>query len=414
VKLALAACLVLAAPAAAQEANWPTFRGADRTGHSPDRGLLKAWPAGGPKLAWKAKGLGKGYASVAVWGDKLYTLGDSPDCNLICLNAADGKELWRLKVGGPYTKWSGNRESWGFNRATPTTDGKIVIGLAPTGELVCADAATGKEKWRKEAKADFGGSVGGWDYSESPLIDGDLVVFVPGGSKGAVAALNKDTGATVWTCKEYTDKAEYASLVPVEIGGVRQYLAYTQESVAGVGAKDGKLLWRAERKGKTAVIPTPVHKDGIVFVSSGYGVGHNAFKVESAGGSFKAAEIYKGEDLQNHHGGIILVGDHVYGISDKGGLTCIEIKTGKVVWQERKVAKGAIAYADGLLVCRAEDKGKGTVVLCEANPAAYKELGRFDQPDLSGMPTWAHPVVIGGRLYLRDMDTLLVYDVKGK
>jgi outer membrane protein assembly factor BamB len=411
VKRALAVLLALALPAAAQEAHWPTFRGADRTGISPDTGLLKDWPSGGPKLAWKAKGLGGGYSSVAVWGDRIYTLGDQgADCNLLCLSAADGKVVWSTRIGKFADTW--RQEDWRGARSTPTTDGKIVVGLGALGELVCLDAATGKEKWKKDMGADFGGRSGGWKYAESPLIDGEKLVCVPGGRQGAVVALNKETGAPLWSCKEFTDSAEYASLVPVEIGGARQYLAFTGKSVAGVAAADGKLLWKAAREGKTATIPTPVHKDGMVFVASGYGVGHNGFKVEGSGSRFTATEAYAGQELQNHHGGVILVGEHVYGISDRGGLTCLELKTGKVAWQERRIQKGSLACADGLLVCRAE-RG-GAVVLCDASPAGFKERGRFTQPDASGRPMWSHPAIIGGRLYLRDQDTLLCYDVKSK
>jgi outer membrane protein assembly factor BamB len=421
---ALAALMSL--PAAAQD--YPTFRGANRDGHSLQTGMLKTWPKEGPALAWKAAGIGGGYAGVAAFGDKLYTLGDyGDDCVLLALSAADGKILWKVKLG---PEFRGKNPDWWGARATPTTDGKIVIGLCPTGDLVCVDAADGKEKWRKHLEKDFGGEVTMWKYSESPLIDGDLVVCMPGGPKGAVLALKKDTGETAWRCTELSDPAEYTSLVPVEIGGVRQYLAMFMFSINGVAAKDGKLLWRANRgideSGKkekmVAVIPTPIYKDGIVFTSSGYGFGHVAYKVAASGGSFKVEPLYSGKEMENHHGGVILVGNHLYALAGSHGksdldLVCMEMATGKVAWRQAKVGKGSLAYADGLLVCRNESKiGKrgpeaGEVVLFEISPAGAKERGRFTQPELSPLWTWAHPTIAGGKLYLRDQENLFAYTV---
>ncbi|HEX7898312.1 MAG TPA: PQQ-binding-like beta-propeller repeat protein [Planctomycetota bacterium] len=405
------AVLAASLPLTAYAQDYPTFRGTNRDGHSPDKGLAKEWPAGGPPLAWKIKGIGGGYGGVSTLGDKLFLLGDKEGQTLLhCLNAADGKIAWSAPVGKEHSE--GNQE-WKGNRATPTTDGKVIIALGPMGELVCFDLA-GKEKWRKNLHKDFGGKVGGWKYSESPLIDGDHVVCVPGGGKGAVLALKKDSGDPVWQCAEFTDAAEYASLVAVELGGVRQYVAFTQKSVAGVAAKDGKLLWRADFPGKTAVIPTPIIKDDIVFVAAGYGVGHAAYKITATDGKFSAAELYNGKEMKNHHGGVILVGDHLYGCTDNNQLVCLELKTGKQVWADKGVDKGSLAYADGLLVARSEKKSKGTIVLVEASPAGYKEKGRFEQPDLSGMPTWPHPTIAGGHLYIRDQDTLLCYGIKAK
>jgi outer membrane protein assembly factor BamB len=409
--LTLAAFLALSTAAAFQdEAAYPTFRGAGRDGHSKDKGLLRQWPSSGPKLAWKTSGLGAGYSGIAAYGGRLYTLADlGSDCALVCLDAADGKTVWTNKFGRTYV-FEG-KPTWGNNRATPTTDGRIVIGLNAHGELLCADAATGKDVWKKDLKKDFGGRVGKWDYSESPTIDGDLVVCVAGGSKGTVLALKKSDGSQAWRSTEFTDSAEYASLVPVELGGVRQYLVFTMNTLAGIAAKDGKLLWKAAREGKTAVIPTPVVKGDLVFTCSGYGVGETAFRVTASGGTFKAEEVYTGRRMQNHHGGVILVGDHLYGISDPGMLRCIEIKSGNVAWEE-KVPKGSLAFADGLLIARAENAREPQVILVEASPSGYKELGRFTQPEPSTFPKWAHPTVYGGRLFLRDWDKLFAYEVK--
>jgi outer membrane protein assembly factor BamB len=388
---------------------WHQWRGPNRDGISPDTGLLKQWPTGGPPLAWKAAGIGDGFASVSLFGDRLYTTGDLGTTSfLFALNVSDGKIAWQTPIGTidkPY-------DHQGV-RSTPATDGTLVFALAAYGELVCAEAATGKERWRKHLAREFGGSVGGWKYAESPLLDGEHVVVTPGGKQGAVLALRKETGEKVWQSKEFTDGAQYPSLVPVEIGGVRQYLVFTMRSVAGIAAKDGRLLWRVDRPGRTAICTTPVYRDGIVFVSSGYKLGHNAFRVTAEGGQFKAEEIYAGDQMQNHHGGLIALGDHVYGLDDRGSMKCFELKTGREVWSDRSVGKGSIAYADGHFVVRSE-RGAGTVALVEATPSGYKERGRFNPPDRSKKQSWPHPVIFGGKLYIRDQDVLLCYDVKAK
>jgi outer membrane protein assembly factor BamB len=333
------------------------------------------------------------------------------DCNLYALSL-DGKVAWTAKISHA----SAPRDQGGYPgpRCTPSTDGMFVIALSQTGDLVCVNRSDGKELWRKNLARDFGGKMmSHWGYSESPLIDGDHVVCTPGGTDGTVLCLKKLSGEKVWQSTELTDRAAYAGLLPVEIGGVRQYLILTDASVAGISAADGKLLWRADRAGKTAVIPDPIYKDGILFVTSGYGIGCNGFKITASGGKFSAEQVYAGTQMKNHHGGVILVGEHLYGF-DEGTLKCLEMKTGKVVWENKSVGKGSIAYADGMLIVRSEKAKGGEIGLVEANPTGYKELGRFSVPDPTGKNTWAHPVVIGGKLYIRNQDNLFCYDVKAK
>ncbi|HEY3319557.1 MAG TPA: PQQ-binding-like beta-propeller repeat protein [Planctomycetota bacterium] len=388
---------------------WPQWRGPNRDGISKETGLLKEWPAGGPKLVWKATGLGDGYSGLSAVGGKLYTMGDlAGSSQVICLNVADGKPVWTAKVGK-----TGGGGGFPGPRCTPATDGQGVWAMDQFGDLVCVAAATGKEVWRKSMTADYKGGVGGWGYSESPLLDGNIVAVTPGGRGGAVVALNKTTGALVWRCTQFTDGADYSSIAIAEIGGVRQYMQLTQQSVVGIEPKSGQMLWRAPRQGRTAVVTTPVCADGVVFVTSGYGVGHSAFKVTGSGTQFKADLLYSGKEMANHHGGVIVVGEHLYGHSDAGGWMCIEVKSGNVVWKNNGVGKGSCAYADGHLYCRSEG-GPGVVALVEASPAGYKETGRFQQPDRSKKNSWPHPVIADGKLYLRDQDVLLCYDLEGK
>jgi len=402
----------LAGDVTSPASDWPEWRGPNRDGLSTETGLLKSWPAGGPRLVWKASELGMGFSTVAVAGDRVYTIGDKGASNFVlALNRADGRLEWSAalgKSGGP---------GWGNYkgpRSTPTVDGDLVFAIGQFGEMVCLNARSGKELWRKDFVKDFDGPLPEWGFSESPLVDGDHVIVTPGGSKGAVLALNKKTGETVWRCREFTDPAHYSSLIVAEIGGVRQYIQLTERSVVGVAARDGSLLWQAPRKGATAVIPTPIYHDGFVYVTSGYGVGCNLFKVTADNGKFAVEQVYANKTMANHHGGVIRLGDYVYGHSEGKGWTCQNLKTGEAVWQEkRELGKGSIAYADGHFYLRRED-GPGTVALIKATPEGYQEVGRFEQPGRSDEKSWAHPVIAGGELYLRDADILLCYDLKAK
>jgi outer membrane protein assembly factor BamB len=392
---------------AAADSDWPQWRGPHRDGISPETGLLKQWPAEGPKLLWKTSTLGGGYSGVAVVDGKIFTMGDADASFIYALNEADGKQLWAAKVGK-----TGGGGGYPGPRCTPTVDGDLVFALGQFGDLVCVESATGKERWRKNLVSDFAGKMmSGWGYSESPLVDEDKVICTPGGSRGTLLALNKQTGAVLWRTTALKDTAAYASAIVAEIGGVRQYIQLTDASVFGVAANDGKVLWRAPRSGQTAVIPTPVYADGYVYVTSGYGAGCNLFKITSADAQFKAEPVYANKVMVNHHGGVVLIGDHVYGYSDGKGWVCQEFKTGKAVWEEKsKLGKGSITCADGHFYLRSEDKG--TVVLLEASSDGYKPAGRFEQPNRSDQKAWPHPVIAHGKLFLRDQGELLCYNLK--
>ena len=361
---------------------------------------------------WKATGLGAGYSTVSVVGKKIYTSGDNAATSLVlALNADDGKQVWAAKLGKPGAPgWGG----FAGPRATPTVDGDLVFTVNQWGEMLCVQAADGKEQWRKDYTKDFAGKLPEWGFAESPLVDGDKVVVTPGGEQGAIVAMNKKTGAVVWRTKGFVDPAQYSSLIKAEIGGVPQYIQLTMASVVGVAASDGKILWRAPRRGETAVIPSPIYDSGFVYVSSGYGIGCNLFKIASSGNNFTAEQVYANHVMANHHGGVIKVGDYVYGYSDSKGWTCQDFKSGEAKWQEKqKFEKGSIAYADGRFYLRLEEKA-GTIALIEASPDGYKEHGRFDQPERSDKHSWPHPVIANGQLYIRDQDLLLCYDVTGK
>ena len=258
--------LSLTSVALAAPGDWPQFRGPNRDGVSAETGLLQDLPPGGPPLVWKATGLGVGYSTVSVVGNRIYTIGENNESSsVVALNAADGKKVWSAKLGKPGAP---GMPAFEGPRATPTVEGDLLVAVGQWGEMACLDTAQGKELWRKDYTKDFGGKRPNWGYAESPLIDGDKVVITPGGSEGSIVALDKKTGALLWRSKGFTDAPHYSSLIVAEIGGVRQYIQLTAESVVGIAAADGKVLWRAARKGKTAVIPTPIYSDGFVKAAS--------------------------------------------------------------------------------------------------------------------------------------------------
>jgi len=389
--------------------DWPQWRGPDRSDASKETGLLKKWPAEGPKRVWLYENAGNGYSGPAIANGKFFTIGtrDNNEC-ILALDANTGKELWVANIGGVLE----NR--WGEGpRGTPTVDGDRVYAMSGKGDLACINIADGKVVWTASMTA-MGGKTPGWGYTESVLVDGDKVVCTPGGSKGALAALNKADGKVIWRSTDFTDGAQYASVVPADIHGQRQYIQLTMQHVIGISAKDGKQLWSSDWPGKTAVIPTPIYHDSHVYVTAGYGAGCKLVKIESGN---KATTVYENKVMKNHHGGVILVGDHLYGHSDGSGWVCQDFKTGNEVWSERsKLGKGAIACADGMLYCL--DEGSGTVVLIEASPKGWSEHGRFKLDPQTKIRSpqgriWTHPVISNGKLYLRDQDLIYCYDIKG-
>jgi outer membrane protein assembly factor BamB len=409
VRLSLGLILVGVSVGSARANDWPQWRGPNRDGVNGEKGLLQQWPQGGPALAWRTTEAGVGFSSVSVAKGRVLTLGDSGGgARFRAFDERSGRTLW---ISDPIGRPGGGPPG---TRSTPAVDGELVYGLGQFGDVACVEAATGKLRWKKSLTKDFGGSVPNWEYSESPLVDGDKVLCTPGGSKGAVVALNKKTGEVLWQSAAFTDEAHHSSIIAADLGGRRQYIQLTPQSVAGLATEDGAVLWRAPRRGRTAVVPTPICGNEDVFVTSGYGVGCNLFKVTKSASGFEARQVYANKNLDNHHGGVIRIGEHIYGHSDSRGWVCLEMKTGKVVWSNQGVGKGAMACADGHFYLRSEDSGRGTIALIDVTPAGYRERGRFNQPDLSGKETWAHPVVSNGRLYIRDQALLLCYDVKAK
>jgi hypothetical protein len=411
-------------PSLATAADWPTFRGPERTAVAPDTDLLETWPAAGPRLLWEAAGAGRGYASPAIAGNRIYTLGDGlstatdKDECLSCFDRETGKQLWKTKTGQP---WNEGAESWQGSRSTPTVDGDMVYVITPQGQLVACATADGKERFRIDLKAQFGGKKGdSWGYSESPLVDENRLVCTPGGEQATLVALDKKTGGLIWSCPMRGDRgAGHSSIVisqPVvsQTGGRKVYVQTTAAGAFAVDAQTGKFQWAYPIDQTTAVIPTPIVRGDLVFFSAGYKRGGALLRqVPGADGGVTMEEVYGlKKELANKHGGIVLVGDHIYGDSDDAGIPfCAELLTGNVVWKKRGSGKGSatMVAADGHLYVRFAD---GTLALVKADPADYEEVVSFKIPGSDARPSWAHSVILDGRLYLREQDKILCYDLR--
>ncbi|HEU4769798.1 MAG TPA: PQQ-binding-like beta-propeller repeat protein [Pyrinomonadaceae bacterium] len=386
----------------ANNANWPQWRGPNRDGISKETGLLKQWPAEGPSLVWKASGAGNGYSSFSIANGRLYTMGMRGAKEfVIAFDVATGKEAWA--TAQPNTAFENDRGHG--PRGTPTVDGDRVYALGGNGDLSALDARTGKTVWSKNILKEFGGSQIRWGISESPLIVGDKVLVNAGGPGASVVALNKKDGAVIW--KSQSDGAGYSSGIPLQVNGGTQVIFFTDKRAVGLNLNDGKLLWEYARpSNNVANIATPVARANRVFISSDYGTGGGVVEIKPDG---KAEEVWFTKEMRNHHSTSVLVGDHLYGFSS-AILTAVKFDTGEIAWRDRSVGKGSLVYADGLLYCFSEN---GVMGLVEATPTGYVEKGRF-RIEHGKLPTWTHPVVAGGRLYLRDQDTIYAYDVRQK
>ncbi len=395
-------------------AGWHQWRGQNRDGVSTETGLLKSWPAEGPKLLWEVKGLGEGMASVSVGDGKIFAQGKRKDGDFVtAFDAKTQAQLWTAKVSDKADAPNG----------APTFDGQRIYAVSKDGMLLCCDATDGKELWRKDFAQDFGGvMMSGWGFSEAPLVDGENVIVVPGGLEAMVVALDRKTGAVKWKSAMLAnpgpkgkDGAGYTGVVISQGGGVKQYITLVGRGVISVRASDGKMLWVYNPVANgTANIPTPLVWDDFVFCSSGYGTGAALLELKKDGEGVKAEEKYflLAAKFQNHHGGMVRLGDYVYAGSghNNGMPTCIEWKTGRIVWEQSERPgreSAAVIAADGELYFRWQD---GTLGLIEASPAGYKLGGSFKLPVAKG-PSWPHPAIQDKRLLVRVQDSLLCYDI---
>jgi outer membrane protein assembly factor BamB len=393
---------------AARGDDWGAWRGPERTGISKEQGLAKSWPESGPKLLWKTEYVGEGFSTPSVAGGVLYVMGNKDNEEFIYAVdvKAEGKLLWKTSLGAVRHQGAG----YPGPRSTPTVDGSRVYTLGLNGDIVCLDAESGKIEWRHDLVGDFGGSTPTWGYSESVLIDGPWALATPGGSQATLAAFDKLTGKNVWS-SGVGDGAGYSSIIKAEIGGVKQYVQFTASALVGIAAADGKPLWRYEAPANgTANASTPLVAGDRAFASSGYGTGGGAVTVTKSGSEFKAEEAFFTKQMKNHHGGMVLIDGYIYGSDDPGVLTCIELATGETKWRERKTGKCSLIALDGMMLITRSEQGK--VCLVKISPEAAEVVSEFSQPDRTDKPSWAHPVVADGKLYLRDQDLLQCYNLK--
>ena len=407
------------ATAALEAADWPQWRGPSRTGISTETGLLRQWPAAGPRLAWRIDTVGDGFSTPAVVGDRLYIVANEGMQNELvkAFNVADGTLAWSTRIGRV-----GNPDqqpAYPGARSTPTIDGDTLYALGSDGDLAALDLKTGAVKWKKSLRTDFGGVPGVWAYSESPLIDGTRLVVTPGG-KTSLVALDKSTGAVQWrSVVPGNEPAGYASVAIAQVGDVRQYVTFLDKGLVAVDAGTGAFLWRDDRTAKDspANIPTPVVGNGMVYHATAL-TGGAAVRLTAPQGKVTTQPLYAEKRLPGENGGSVLVDGTLYG-TNTASLMAIDFATGAIKWQERSIGSASIVVADGLLFLHGEN---GDVALVEVSPAAYRERGRFtpaNQPQRrgGGAPTgpskaWAHPVVANGRLYIRDLGTMWAYDVR--
>ncbi|RYD37553.1 MAG: polyvinylalcohol dehydrogenase [Verrucomicrobiaceae bacterium] len=390
-------------------ADWPQWRGENRDDHSPDKSILNPWPAKGPKQLWVFKEAGLGYSGFSVVGDRLFTMGAIKDGeNVICVDPVTGKQKWSVQLDSRIYP-----NNWGDGpRSTPTVDGDRVYALSANGILGCLSVKDGAILWKKDLIEEMGGKLQDWGYTESVLVEGDKVICTPGGAQGTLAALDKKTGKVLWRSTGIKEPAQYSSTVPVTVNGQRQIVQLLTKKVFGVNPANGELLWQSNFSGSVAVIPTPIFKDGYLYVTAGYGVGCRMYKL----GEKEPEIVYENNVIVNHHGGVVLVDGKLYGHSDKGGWKCQDFMTGEEVWKSDAMGKGGIGYAAGHLVCVEEQTGN--VALIAASDKGWKEEGRFklDPQSAQRKPQgkiWVHPVILNGRLYLRDQELIYCYDVKG-
>ncbi|HEX8456904.1 MAG TPA: PQQ-binding-like beta-propeller repeat protein [Pyrinomonadaceae bacterium] len=402
----------------APTADWPQWRGPERNGTSRESGLLRQWPAGGPKLVWQVNDIGDGYSTPVVVGTRIYLMSNRGMDNeyVLALSTKDGQPVWTTRVGNvgnpnqnpPYPK----------ARSTPTVDGDFIYALGSDGDLACLEAKSGKIRWSKNIRREFGGQPGEWAYAESPLVDGDAVVVTPGGAQATMLALNKRTGALIWkSAIPGADPAGYASAIALQGGGRRQYVQLLSKGLVGVDAKTGQFLWRNKDFAKgPAQYFTPVAHAGSVYCGA-LGVGGGLVSFKPGAGGVTAEQVYFERGLPNGIGGAVVVGEHIYGTEAGSKLVAAEFTTGKIKWQADGLGWASIASADGLLFLHGLN---GEVALVEATPEGYRERGRFAPPaqpkkkQAGPYPegAFAYPVIANGRLYIRDLTTLWAYDIK--
>jgi len=404
-------------PAAAETAEtgqpsgpyWPRFHGPRGDNVSSDTGLLKKWPDEGPPLDWTAEGIGNGYSSVSLAHGLIYTAGNIDGKTMITALDLEGNIRWQVENGDA---WKGDSPG---TRGTPTIDGDHLYHQSPLGNLICVEAKTGEPMWAMNTLEAFEAENIQWALSESLLIDGDHVICCPGGKQASVVAINKSNGEVAWITPSTGDKAGYGSASIAEYEGIRMIFTMTAKAVIGVDADTGRLLFRDPYETDYDVNAfTPLFHDGRVFVSTGYGgTGARLLKLNVQGENVTVEHQWESNELDNHHGGVLLVDGYLYGAADRfnnAKWICLNWQSGEKKWEDRAVGKGSLTCADGLFYLYSERRRVG---LAQATPEGMELISQFEVPPGGSGSSWAHPVVCGARLYLRYDDRLHAYNVRG-
>jgi outer membrane protein assembly factor BamB len=388
--------------------DWPQFHGPNRDNISRETGLLKEWPAQDPNLVWTAKGIGEGFSTVAIVDGLIYTTGNIGDYTVITALTTDGQHKWTTRNGPAY-----RRDKPG-TRSKPTIDSDKLYHENADGDVTCLDAKTGKEIWSLNIIKKFDGRNIRWALSESLLIDGDKLICTPGGKSTGIVALHKDTSRTIWICKETDDMPGYASPIVFEYEGLRQIVTLMAQSVVGVNAEAGQLLWKVEHTTPfDENINTPIYHDGSVFICSRT-TGSRRLRLDVNGNRVSVEQIWESKLLDSQHGGLLLLDGYLYGAcrsAGNGPWVCLDAGTGARMYAEKGIGTGSLTYADGLLYAL---NHKRTVALVRPNPRNFEIISQFNIPVGGSGPTWAHPVVCNGRLYIRHGDFLYCYNISSK
>lgn len=403
-KVAITASIVLWTCSAVIAVDWPQFRGLTRDGHSPETGLMKKWPEGGPKELWSFEGLGKGYASVSVADGLVYVTGMVGKDGILFAFDLDGDLKWKVNYG---PEWTGDRPG---TRTIPTIDGDRLYLMSGVGRIDCRNAKTGKPIWHRDTLKEFNGKNIRWGMAESVLIENEKVICTPGGKDATVVALNKMTGETIWTTKGLSETSAYCSPAVIDRGPSRIILTMVKQSIVGIDMKTGKVLWKLPNKVSYDISAvTPAYENGMMYVTNGYRHGGHMFELSADGTS--ATKKWSEKSLDVHHGGVILLDGNIHGAGTRGYWTCIELATGKVKFTEKLVGKGSVIYVDGMLYCYGERDGY--VGLVKINADGYEMISSF-KITKGTKEHWGHPVISDGRLYIRHGDALMCYDIKAK
>lgn len=388
---------------------WNQWKGARRDNKSTCSDLNFEWGAQGPTLLWQVHGLGEGYSNISFSKDKIFTMGNlGESACLIALERSSGKRLWTCPTG------PSSGVGYPGPRCTPASDGKLVWGMDQHSNLICCDAQTGKKVWQKNFVEDLDGQlqmyagIESWGFAESPLLLGKYLYCTPGGDKGAVVALDKTTGDVVWRATDLKDRCAYASIVPAVIDKVAQLLCVTDKRLTGLDFRTGKTLWSVEYSGPGVMACDPVYEKGVLFITCAYRTGAFGYRIEKTESGFDVKEAYRLQRIDNKHHGVIVQNGYVYSSTERRQLICIDIQTGDIKWTKDRMngGKTSLTYAEGRIIARGED---GTITVVEANPNEYREIASFMQPNRSNCNAWTYPVIVDGKMYLRDQDSLFCY-----